>query len=230
VKTVLATHVWLDCDIPGYRGEDGGCRRLDRFLHHYQGCWPIRIIDNGSGPNHWYGISGDVEVTNAQPHYPRAGLLDYPAVWRWYWFIKDLLKEYDKVIAIATDAYILSQRLADYIEGLNSGWTALWSPKYNFPATEIQVITKHCANFQNFFSGNEDVYKYNGRIEELAVPLTHVEKGFVGDRYGEYDFNDIVKLGPKTPFDGDYYTQVPDNMDDAVFPVLRREDGKLVVK
>jgi hypothetical protein len=190
---------------------------------------PRFVFDNGSDIKTCFEFEkkfGPV-VENLQPHYPRKEMLYYPNVWRAYWFIKRLLEggPYEKVIYIATDAYILSQRLADYIEGLDSGWTALWSPKYNFSEPCIQVIT-HCKEFEEFFAGECDPFKYNGQVEECVLPFTHIEKGFVGDRYGEFEPPNLYNP------DMDYYTQVPDSFDwdDSVFPVLRRVDGKIQVR
>jgi hypothetical protein len=228
MKTVLYTHAFLDLNLPGY-SDNGRCRRLERFMHHYGNSWPVVLLDNGSATDTctWIEAKYDIRVVNAQPHLPRIAVTDYPAIWRCYWYVKKLLEEYEKVVLIATDAYILSQRLADYIEGLDSGWTALWSPKYNCPATEIQVIVRGCKAFEDFFSGDFDL-RYNGKMEETIVPLTHVEKSFVGDRYGEYEF----PQNGYAPGVQDYYTQVPDSLDwdDSVFPVLRRVDGKIQVR
>ena len=155
-------------------------------------------------------------------------MLDYPAVWRAYWSIKDLLTKYDRIFYIATDARVLSQRLMDYLEAFDSGWLALWSPKYRFPEPCIQVITSGCKPFEEFFAGECDPFKYNGQVEETTLPFTHVEKGFVGDRYSEYHEND----GPIPPIaEMDYYAQVPDafDFDDSVFPVVRRVNGKVEV-
>lgn len=225
MKTVLLSHVWLDNPLPGYR-QGSLCRRLLRFYKHYGNTWPTVILDNGSEPAYCDMVSAHlaIEVVNLQPHLPyKDGTLEYPAVWRTYWYVKELLKEYEKVIFLATDAYICSQRLVDYIEAIDSGWTALWCPKYSFPATEISVIVRGCAAFEKFFAGDCNPDFYNGLCEENTVPLTHVEKGFVGDRYGE----------DKIPYSGqDYYTQVSDDptWDDSQFPVLRRIDGKVICK
>lgn len=213
MKTLLATHGWLDCPVEGYMGRSGECRRLERFLAHYA---PLELdtlfIDNGSvrGP-----IKPRLKIVYLDPHYPRGGMLDYPAVWRSYWTLKRFLDDYDRIFYIATDAYVLSNRLMRYLESRTEGWTALWSPKYRFPEACIQVITR-CDAFMNFFSGPCDPFKYNGLVEEMTLPFTHVEMGFTGDRYGEYD------LVPRYGSFMDYYCQVPDSFDwdDSQFPVL----------
>jgi hypothetical protein len=181
------------------------------------------FLDNGSDPAQCARSNGSdaLTVVNAQPNYPRGEGWDYKNVWRCYQYIRDeLLPRYEKVIFLATDAYICSQRLVDYIEALDSGWTALWSAKYNFPATEIQVIVRGCEAFDDFFAG--DPLQYNGRCEEITVPLTHVERGFVGDRYGETQEPYVPGM--------DWYSQVSDSLDwdDSVFPILRRQNGRVI--
>ena len=156
-------------------------------------------------------------------------MLTYPAVWRFYRYVKTLFEEYEKVIICATDAYILSQRLADYIEGLDSGWTALWTPKYNYPETSIQVIVRGCKEFEEFdFNAAENRCVEEWVPEEMIVPLTHVEKGFVGDRFSEYAPDEPVPSRESW----DYYCQIPDEpyFNDSLLPVLRRVDGKIVVE
>lgn len=229
MRTLLATHAWLDCPIPGYAFPDGRCRRLERWLKYYQECWSNHlVVDNGSTDFTKQKYSSWTNVVNLWPHYTRQDIIHYPNVWRAYWYLKEMFQHHDKIIYIATDARIVSQRLLDYVESLDSGWTAFWSPKYRFPEPCIQVITK-CKEFEDFFSGECDPFKYNGRIEETTLPFTHIERDFVGDRYGEYHESEIIP--PMNEID--YYCQVSDSpeWDDSVFPKLIRQDsGKAVVK
>ena len=235
MKTLLLSHVYLDCEIPGYRGEDGGCRRLERFLHHYSGAFPTLILDNGSSMESWFNAweRYQVPILPLQPHYKRGLPIggtnhDYASAWRNYWVIRDLLQCWERILFIATDAFVVSQRLMDWLLSIESGWVTLWSPEYKCPASEIQVITRGCKAFEDFFAGPCDPYKYNGLHEEMVLPFTMVEKGFAGDRYGEF-----VPVPPFIDYNGeiDYFTQVPDHpeFDDAQFPVVRRVNGKVVV-
>lgn len=215
MKTALVTHAWLDNPQPGYRAEDGRCRRVERWLDHYEpwGLYPI-ILNNGpidTSPCPTRAVS-----VACWPHFETNTFRwNYPHVWRNYWYIKDLLANYDRVFFIATDAYVLSDRLADYLFSLESGWTALWCRAYRMPEPQIQVITK-CPEFMEFFKGECAPMRYNGACEEITLPFTWVETGFVGDRYGD--------MVPPPPYQKsmDYYAQVPDDMDwdDSQFPKL----------
>lgn len=228
MNTALVTHAYLDLDLPGYRGQDGQCRRVQRWLHHYRDCWPTVVLDNGSAPETCWDFAGRnlVGVVNLQPNYPRGKVKsnDYPNVWRAYYAIRNgVLPNFDRVFYIATDAYVLSQRLMDWMDGIEEGWTALWSERHTFPEAQFQVITK-CPEFMDFFAGEFDPAKFDTLCEETTLPFTHIEKGFIGDRYGEFH--------PRPPYRGieDFWAQVPDlDWDDSVFPVVRRKEDKLVV-
>jgi len=230
VTTPLVTHAWLDCLDPSYKGEGDGCRRVERFLAHYGDTFPVILLDNGSSPEtcERFAAKHGIEVVNLQPHLVRGEGHSYPSVWRLYWQIKSLLERYEKLYFLATDAYILSQRLIDRLEAINDGWTALWCPVYECPASEIQVITRGCREFENFFAGECNPDRFNGLWEEISLPFTRVIKGLWGDRFGEFK--------PTAPFIGyepgmDFYSQVPDDerFDDGQFPVVRRIDGKVTV-
>jgi hypothetical protein len=227
LSTVLYTYAWLDCKIPKYADPSRTwCRRVQRWHHHYKDWKPAVLLDNGSSKEHCEAVAKEygIEVVNAQPHlvYGTVGC-DYPQVWRMYYYMKELLKTYEKIVFTATDAYICGQELLDYIESLDSGWTALWC--HNHPESAIQVLTRNCESYEKFFAGTLDevIAKYNGNMEEAIIPFTHVEKGFKGNRYGEMGW---------TPYTSDmaYYTQVSDNLEnDDMFPVLRLVDGKMKV-
>lgn len=217
-------------------GPNGECRRLERFLNHYgRDTWPVVVIENGSDPETCKRASGKygIEIINLQPHlkrgYPIGGTNhNYPSIWRAYWSVKELLNRFERVFYVATDARVVSQRLMNWMLSIESGWATLWSAEYQCAASEIQVITRDCVAFENFFAGPCNPDKYNGLHEERVLPFTHIEKGFVGDRYGEFM--------PAPPFIDynrrmDYYTQTPDSMefDDTQFPVIRPVDGRVVV-
>lgn len=199
---------------------DGGCRRLRRFLERWADTYPIFIIDNGSVGD-IPELPPGVELLRCYPHYERGPGNDYPMVWRLYWQIKDLFAEYDRIFFFSPDSAICSQRMMDYLESLTTGWTAMWC--HNHPESQIQVITP-CREFMKFFYGPCDPYKYNGAHEEKTLPFTHVERGFIGDRYGE------LGSPPYIPGTVDYYTQVPDDPNWPDFlPIIRRVDGEVKV-
>lgn len=148
------------------------------------------------------GSSGFPPVTPADD---RANF-DYPYCWRGFWFLRDLfvLYKFEKIILIDTDMFVLTKRVAKYIKEAR-GWTALWSEKYQFPETSLSVIEGD--GVQKFLEfTNRPWQEFLGRKMETTLPYTHVEKGFIGDRYGEYTYRETVPVNP------DYYGQCPINV------------------
>jgi len=141
--------------------------------------------------------------------------LDYPGWFRSFTFGAIWAKRFsfDKVVHIESDTYILSRKLTDYINSLESGWNTLWCPRSSFPETCIQVICKD--QLDSFFELSQMDYRHNFYgveknecIETMLWrgPLkrfTNVCKDFVGDRYSEDDNN--------VPEGADYVCQAPSN-------------------
>jgi len=106
--------------------------------------------------------------------------------------------DYDKIIHIESDAYLLTQKVCDYIDSLDSGWNTLYCPMYHFPETSIQIICKdQFPSMLKLEAMPLDSFRLSQAEETL--PITHVEKGFVGDRYGERTTMQLPKI--------DYYNQ-----------------------
>jgi hypothetical protein len=135
----------------------------------------------------------------------RQGILQYPGWYRSFTFASIWAKtfSFNKVIHIESDSFILSERLVDYINKLNHGWTSFYSARYNFPETCIQVICEDQIKKFLKFSRRDYGMNFANRPIELLIPFTNVEKNFVGDRYGEIE--DLRGL----PRGVDYATNIP---------------------
>ena len=116
--------------------------------------------------------------------------------WRSFTTSLDIAEKYnyEKIVHIESDAFLISMRIFDYIEGLKTGWTGLWANKYNFPESCIQVICKdQFDSFRDFAScGSHELSKKG--LAEKVIPFTNVERKFVGDRYGEKVNKQVVGL------------------------------------
>ena len=87
-----------------------------------------------------------------------------------------------------------------FINNLEEGWVALWANKYYFPESSIQVICNdQFDSFNDFISCGYQELSKKGYAEEI-LPFTHVERGFLGDRFGEKYLNQIYGV--------DYFCQV----------------------
>jgi len=107
--------------------------------------------------------------------------------WRSFCASLDIAEEYnfEKIVHIESDAFLISERMFDYIDGLKIGWTSLWANKYYFPESCIQVICKdQFDRFRDFSSCGSQKLSMKGLAEKI-IPFTNVERSFVGDRYGE---------------------------------------------
>lgn len=65
----------------------------------------------------------------------RSATLNYPGWFRSFTFSVVIAKRFDfqRILHIESDAYILSRRALDFINGMTTGWTVFWCPRYQFP-------------------------------------------------------------------------------------------------
>jgi hypothetical protein len=140
-------------------------------------------------------------------HEGRAGLLGYRGWWRSFLFSLDVARAYGftRIVHVESDAYLLSQRVVDYVNAIDDGWTAFWCPRWNFPESTIQVIA------QDQFDAMARVAALGlealtQRPAEQLLPFTRVARGFAGDRYGESRL--------RIPTYADYASQVGPEMHD----------------
>ena len=123
----------------------------------------------------------------------RLSHLAYFGWWRSFLFSFDIARKYDfeKIIHVESDCYLLTKKIIDDINNFESGWLTYWTDKYLFPETNIQVITK-----EKFFEKDnlETLLEREKRKSfgfqdsfhaEKILPFTHINKDMVGDRYGE---------------------------------------------
>jgi len=133
-----------------------------------------------------------VVIAHYQDRLGRQGLYTYPGWYRSFMFSSIYAKQYDynKIIHIESDAFILSHRMKKHINQFIEGWEAYWSPKYQIPETAIQVIAG--SSVEVFYTiSNEPYSKFSGipadpNASQGSSYLPYsVNKNFVGDRYGE---------------------------------------------
>ncbi len=140
----------------------------------------------------------------------RAAVYDFPG---WYRSFASGARyaqaaRFQKVLHIESDAYIVSPRMRDWANAATAGWRAPYSAKYDFPEMAIQVIgLDQLGQFAAFSEQPYSVLK--DQTHETALPLTHVEKSFFGDRFGEE--------GIAVPANADFATQVPPQREDDFY-------------
>ena len=142
----------------------------------------------------WYNCKHHI----MNPMIRGAGADTYPN-WMTFEVLKSYLNNYERIFYIDTDAFALSEKFRNYMLSLTTGWTAFWTPKYNFPENGIMVICKD--QFEKYKNLNFLSFNKQGIAEKL-MPYTLVNKDFNGDRFQEFL--------PNIPENADYAVQVRD--------------------
>jgi hypothetical protein len=111
--------------------------------------------------------------------------------------------DYDRIIHIESDAFLVSDRAVEFFNIYHTGWAALWCRKHGFPESALQIINRdQFRACQDFFSRPYSAHIDSSKtaIEHL-LPFTYVNRELIGDRYGE---------GARpVPADTDYAAQIP---------------------
>lgn len=142
----------------------------------------------------------------------RYSTIDFPGWWRSFLFAYDIAQKfnYQKIIHIESDCYILSPRLIRRISEITDGWNSLYSRYYEFPETCVQVICED--SFEEFRKLKDKVSSQNYRVEnfaELLIPFTNVIKEYNGDRLGEEKvLADLLDRSPHILANLDYIAQI----------------------
>jgi hypothetical protein len=92
---------------------------------------------------------------------------------------------FNKIIHAESDAYLLSDKIIDVVNFLQSGWHTFWCPLHNLHESAIQVICQdQIQTYRDFTDKPYDVYR--NQLIDRMLPYTGVHEIFKGDRYGEY--------------------------------------------
>ncbi len=191
MKTLLFAPCYLD-------GDDRLVRNL-KWLSYYRDLKgtlkydDIYMVDNASSPEnlkklepHWVP---DLHIHKRHIHFARWQEHAYAY---WYVAFRNALEfaienNYDKIIHVDTDVYLLTPKICDYVNNSNTGWISFWSEIHKYPDSTFQIINKD--QFQNAlqFYKEDFLEFYPYDLAETRIPFTKVERQFVGDRYGDFD-------------------------------------------
>lgn len=207
MKTALYTPCYLEgLDALGNDRLIRNIRYLEFYMKmkDYMGFQDIWLFDNGSSKKFLDILKIDPTIyIEENPHIERLeGNYGYVYCWRALYFLNNLFeKDYDKIILIDSDGYVLSKRLAKFVKNCNSGWHTLWCNKWQFPEASFSIINRDVWPILKEYTKDNDFMSKNGRCLETDVPFTHVHKEFNSDRYGE----DRIPQ----PKNCDFYSQAP---------------------
>ena len=196
---------------------DGRYRRwFDALTSSGLHCTTALMVDDGSGSlPEWPDVTivreGESLVSDAarvlfhfEHNLGRASVFDFPGWYRSFTFACEYAdrNRFDKVVHIESDAFIVSKRLRDYIDDVDDGWIALWCAMHDFPEITLQVMAGSGLSAYRTFCASVPHEALVGHAYETQIPFTRIERGFVGDRYGE-------RL-PYVPVEADYVSQAPE--------------------
>ncbi len=191
MKTALFTNMYL------YGNDVSGYPRIDRalkFLHYYYaiqdrlGFEQVYITMNGGGGSHIQQLLYRYpEVTLLRhPHLFRGKGHDYLPCWRtthdWRLAIQD---DYEKLICVDDDTFILSNKLITHVKGMKSGWEAMYCPMYDIPETGLHILCQDA--FPKYYEYLKVPWRQrNDKKTMIETTLPYdVNKGFSCDRWGE---------------------------------------------
>lgn len=204
MNTCIITTAYLD-DALNYQ-------KTIKFINYYlnKTSYDIIVFDNNSSSDTLNKISqlyrspfSRIIIKSFSLHYNRPSHLDYKYLWRAVYHLKDHFNNYNKILYADNDFYILSDKMFKYVEDLSNGWTTFYCNMHHFPETGCHILLKDCSEYNSFISKSEEEFinEWNGRCMESFLPVTHIERSFVGDRYGENSLPITQEM--------DYYAQCP---------------------
>lgn len=208
MKTCLVTTCWLD--------NEEYLTKTNKWIKYYTEldiADTIILLDNASSFENIKNLEtgkGNVVVQRFTNHIKRESHLSYGYLWRAVRFFEELLKEYDKVIYMDNDFYILSEKMLNHVVSVENVYESPYCSRHNFPETGLQVITKNNPYYYTFKTSNEakfnNLEQFNGLTMELELPV-FANRDFIGDRYSEYtiipdnaDFAAQVRLEDEVTF------------------------------
>lgn len=213
MKTALVSLCYLDgLDVLG----NDRLERNKRYLRYYLGLQDefgfdeILLLDNASSAEATASLLAEypqIDIFRFLNHLPRKPIVHgYPYCWRGLYHYAELMKEYDKIIYIDSDGFVLTKRLAHYIRNLKSGWTTFLAQTQNFPEAALHIL---CPDAYPILLKYFEVPWQTrvGTLMETSLPFTHVETKFKCGRYGER-FHEDRNQHPSQ----DYYGQAPLNI------------------
>ena len=148
----------------------------------------------------------------------RRGVSDFPGWVRSFFFAARYAEAngFEKLVHLESDAFVISEKMQDYINNLTDGWTAPYCNRYRRPESAIQIIAGSGLSLYRAFA-SRDIESLAGKVIEKELPLTHVESGFRGDRFREFidhvphdaDWSAQTAPRPGTPDDEFYWWLQP---------------------
>ena len=225
---------------------DAWQQRYRRWLDYYRN-GPIKadkilMIDDGSPylppAKTIQTMRADSDISAHQPvhgivrfekNLGRQSMSLYPGWWRSFLHSVTIARTIgaDKIVHIESDAFALSQPLANFINDTQSGWHVMWAQRYAMPETAIQIIGQDQFAALEKLRGDYPNLDFPD-IAERLLPFTSVNRQFKGDRYSEFKRNRGIfrsrKFNFLPIFQWDFFWEpIPGDADFATQVVTRQK-------
>jgi len=118
----------------------------------------------------------------------RSAVFDFPGWYRSFAYAGQFAARYgfEKIVHVESDSFLIGRRIHQYVNNAPAGWTALWCPRHGIPEAAIQIMVDDAVQRFAAIPDTHPHHRLLGQEFELQLPFDFVERGFVGDRYGEY--------------------------------------------
>jgi hypothetical protein len=150
--------------------------------------WPhLKVISEAEAPTPADARStAPIVLYTHRERLGRRSIFDFPGWHRSFAFgaLYAAAHGFNKVIHLESDAHLISPRIQHHFNEFDDGWAAAWSAKYTFPEIAIQVAARSGVAEMATFA-RRPYRELVGRLHETALPYTHIESTFIGDRFGE---------------------------------------------
>lgn len=211
----------IGMELPVWLGNEEYYKKTKKFLDYYtqpevmealglKSTQDIWLVENASSSYLSDRIFQDYKISIKwyPKHLTRTAQLEYPYCWRGLYYCRDLFQEYDyeKIIHLNNDVFIISPNFANYIRDFKSGWMSPFCPRHNWPECDLQIITPDC---NEFWEITGPPYLTHNGIPMEKVIKANCERRWIGDRHSEYgitelpeglDFSCQVKYDMKVTF------------------------------
>lgn len=218
----MKTCLFLSCYLDGHDHLGGNrIKRYEKYIKYYRplketlGFSKFVFIDNGSSIESLHALEKiigfhDVIIFRYPDHLARDRDKPhhYPFGWRMIFSARKFLDDFDRIIFLDSDSFILSGKLANWVRHTLTGWQTIWCSRYRIPEGNISVMSQNFySDFKEWSGGDYEKFlvKYLGRMMEVRLPFTYVDKDFVCDRFGD-------TREAQRP-DMDFYGQCPVDID-----------------
>lgn len=198
----MKTCLFLSCYLDGldHLG-DYRITRYEKYISYYRplkerlGFSKFVFIDNGSSMSSLRTLEGlvgfdDVVLFRHPDHLPRDRNKPhhYPFGWRMIFSARKFLDDFDRIVFLDSDSFVLSEKLANWVKHTLTGWQTIWCARYRMPEGNISILNRDVySDFKEWTGDDYEKFltKYLGRMMEVRLPFTYVDKDFICDRFGD---------------------------------------------